>query len=154
MKLTFEVTTVDDFDCLVELRIDAMKESLEAIGRLDRERSIERFRSSFTPETTKTIRNEKELVGFIAVSEKEDHFYLDHLYIDPKFQSLGIGTLVIKELVGTSEKRKLPIRLGALKSSKSNEFYIRHGFEVTQEDEFDIYYERKPRCCRKAMRPK
>jgi len=144
MELTFEPTSVDDFEILVELRIDAMRESLETIGRFNRERSVERFRSSFSPENTKIIRRGKDLAGFITVSEKEDHFYLDHLYIDPKLQSLGIGSKVLKGLIETSEKKGLPVRLGALRSSKSNDFYKRHGFVVSSEDEFDIYYERKP----------
>ncbi len=145
MELAFEPTTANDFDDLVELRIDAMKDSLEAIGRFDRERSVERFRSSFSPQNTKLIKNKDELVGFIAVSEKIDHFYLDHLYIDPKHQSSGFGSIALKKLIETSEEKELPIRLGALRASKSNDFYKRNGFEVTQEDEFDIYYERKNR---------
>lgn len=145
MELTFEPTSADDFDFLVELRIEAMKESLEAIGRFNRKRSTERFRSSFAPEKTKIIRKGGAPVGFIAVSEKDDHLYLDHLYIDPKHQSQGIGSMTLRALVATSEERNLPIRLGALRASKSNAFYKRHGFAFTKEDEFDIYYERKPR---------
>ncbi|MCG8524927.1 MAG: GNAT family N-acetyltransferase [Opitutales bacterium] len=143
MNLRFQPTTVEDFGVLVDLRIDAMRESLEAIGRFDRSRSIERFRSSFAPEKTKKIIKDGNLAGFIAFSEYDDHLYLDHLYIDPKFQSLGIGSIVLKSLIEHSEKEEKPVRLGALRSSKSNDFYKRHGFSITKEDEFDIYYERK-----------
>ena len=67
MNLRFQPTTVEDFGVLVDLRIDAMRESLEAIGRFDRNRSIERFRSSFAPEKTKKIiakRFEKDIDYF------------------------------------------------------------------------------------------
>ncbi|MCH6258543.1 GNAT family N-acetyltransferase [Puniceicoccaceae bacterium K14] len=143
MDLTYEPATAEDFDLLVELRIDAMKESLVAIGRFNRERSVERFRSSYRAKETKLIKCEDELIGFIAVSEKEDCLYLGHLYIDPRFQSSGVGSWAIEKLIEASEARGLPIRLGALRSSRSNNFYQRHGFVVTHEDEFDIHYERK-----------
>lgn len=55
MNIEFKQTAQSDFYELVELRIAAMKESLEAIGRFDRERTIERFRNNFVPEDTKTI---------------------------------------------------------------------------------------------------
>ena len=143
MNPIYHSATSGDFEQLVELRIDAMKESLMAIGRFNRERSVERYKSTFRPEETKIIKNENDTIGFIAVSEKEDHLYLDHLYIAPSFQSSGVGSWAIKRLIDISERKKIPIRLGALKTSKSNKFYQRHGFEITHEDEFDIYYERK-----------
>ena len=142
MQLTFVQSTLKDFELLVELRIEAMRESLEAIGRFDRDRSTERFRASFNPDNTKKIMNEGVFVGFVAVTEKEDHIYLDHLYVEPSSQSLGIGSAVMKNLIKMSQEKKLPIRLGALRASNSNRFYKRHGFLVTNEDEFDIYYER------------
>lgn len=144
MKITTERSSAGDFETLVELRLSAMRESLEAIGRFDRERSIERFRSSFSPENTRKIKREGVLIGFIAITEHKDHLYLDHLYIDPEFQSRGIGSQMMKELIGFSEQKKLPVRLGALKASNSNAFYRKHGFLVTTEDEWDIHYERNP----------
>jgi hypothetical protein len=36
----------------------------------------------------------------------------------------------------------LPLRVGALKESASNRFYIRHGFQFVESSEFDNYYVR------------
>ncbi|MDF1811522.1 MAG: GNAT family N-acetyltransferase [Verrucomicrobiales bacterium] len=142
MDLSIETALPEDFDDLVELRLEAMKESLEAIGRFDRDRSIERFRKSFDPENTRKIRKEGILAGFIATTHHHDHIHLDHLYVAPSFQSSGIGSLLMQKLVETSEAKGLPIRLGALRASKSNSFYQRQGFVVLSEDEWDTYYER------------
>ena len=142
MKLKFIDSNEEDFDALVELRIEAMRESLEKVGRFDRQRSIERFRASFVAaETTKIIR-EDVLIGFYSVAIKADHLHLGHLYVRPDAQSLGIGSFAMKELVKLSNETELPIRLGALKESRSNDFYQRYGFVKTNEDEWDIYYER------------
>jgi len=131
MKVRYLNTSEEDFDVLVELRIDAMRESLEKIGRFDRERSIERFRSSFVSADTKRIFCDDALVGFYSVTRHIDHFYLSHLYVTPGYQSLGIGSLALEEIIKLSAKLQLPIRLGALKESRSNDFYYKHGFVVT-----------------------
>lgn len=143
MDIRYEAATDDDFSELVELRIEAMRESLEALGRFNRIRSVERFRASFSPDDTKRIMNGNVLVGFFAVTERDDHLYLGHLYISPRYQSSGIGSAVMKNLINSSEEKMKPIRLGALKSSRSNAFYRRHGFSITSDDEWDTYYERK-----------
>ncbi len=143
MNLRYESATEDDFSELVELRIESMRKSLEALGRFDRTRSIERFRSSFSPSKTKKIMKGNILVGFFAVTEESDQLYLDHLYVSPQHQSSGIGSAVLNSLIESSEEKMKPIRLGALKHSRSNKFYRMHGFSVTSEDEWDTYYERK-----------
>ncbi|VVE84806.1 GNAT family N-acetyltransferase [Pandoraea sputorum] len=43
MNLTFSPTTQSDADLLASLRIAAMRESLERIGRFDPQRARERF---------------------------------------------------------------------------------------------------------------
>ncbi|MEM7384737.1 MAG: GNAT family N-acetyltransferase [Verrucomicrobiota bacterium] len=141
-KLRYLDVSETDFDGLVALRLTAMRDSLEKIGRFDRERSVERFRLSFVPEDTKKMICDHELVGFYAVANKVDHLYLSHLYVKPGYQRLGLGSRVMKKLIDQSDRRGLPIRLVALKESEVNDFYRRHGFVVTGEDEWDVSYER------------
>lgn len=144
MKIQYMEANDDDFDVLVELRLNAMRESLERIGRFDRERSIERFRLSFVSADTMKILCDDTLAGFYSVTREADHLHLSHLYVVPDHQSRGIGSLAMEEIVKFSKEAQLPIRLGALKESQSNDFYQRHGFVVTTEDEWDTYYERSP----------
>ena len=63
MKLRYLEASEDDFDALVELRIDAMRESLERIGRFNRERSIERFRSSFVAADIMRASRSRDIAG-------------------------------------------------------------------------------------------
>ncbi|EDY82490.1 acetyltransferase, GNAT family [Verrucomicrobiia bacterium DG1235] len=142
MRVQYTLASEDDFSALAELRLEAMRESLQAIGRFDRERSIQRFRSNFSPNQTYKINSGKELLGFYATTKDDDHLRIDHLYIHPGRQSRGIGTEVMNRIIAESKIDKLPIRLGALKQSRSNEFYRRHGFKVSSEEEWDTYYER------------
>lgn len=139
--MKIENVTADEGPALAEIRAKAMKPSLEALGRFDEERVRSRFLDTFVPSESKKIIEDDQLVGFFVVRNRLDHLYLDHLYIDPKMQGRGLGAKVIAWVKEIAREVNLPIRLGALKGSKANEFYITNGFLKTHEDEFDIYYE-------------
>lgn len=131
-----------DFDQLAALRVNAMQESLERVGRFNPERARERLRKSFYPKYTWHITLDGENVGFYTLRPIESGLQLDHFYIHPDFQSKGIGTFVMNNLIAEADLRKKAIHLGALKESRSNQFYQAHGFTKTSEDEFDTYYTR------------
>jgi len=132
--------TDDDVEELVALRIAAMKESLERIGRFDPARARERFLNSFYPEHTRFIVVDGERAGFYAFRPLVSGFHLDHLYVHPRLQGKGIGSFVLQCLIAEAEREKQPISLGALRESASNAFYQRHGFHKQSEEEWDIYY--------------
>lgn len=144
-RVTFSQATAADFDELVTLRIAAMRESLERVGRFDPERARERLRNSFYPEHTQFIVLEGERVGFYTLRPMGDLLRLDHLYVQPKHQSLGIGSAVLQKIMAEADEQQLPMHLGALRESASNRFYQRHGFVQTHEDAWDIYYVRPPK---------
>ncbi|HEY4415100.1 MAG TPA: GNAT family N-acetyltransferase [Verrucomicrobiae bacterium] len=143
-RITFSAVTSADFDQLVALRIAAMRNSLERVGRFDPERARERFRKSFFPDHTKFILLDTQRVGFYTFRATEEAFHLDHLYIHPNHQAGGIGSHVMRHLLSWSDAREMPVQLGALRDSSANRFYQRHGFVRVREDEWDIYYVRTP----------
>jgi len=133
--------TTSDGDVLAEVRAIAMKPSLTAIGRFDESRVRSRFLDTFEPDNTHKIMVKGTLAGFYVLLKKEDHYDLSHFYINPEYQSAGLGRAILHNLFGLAKSEGLPIRLGALRESRSNDFYQKHGFIKTHEDEFDIYYE-------------
>lgn len=141
-EVTFASVTASDFDELADLRVAAMRESLERVGRFDPERARERLRKSFCPEHTQAILHAGARVGFFTFRPTEEGFQLDHLYVHPFAQSHGIGSRVMEELIARANAANLPIRVGALKESASNRFYRRHGFQPEREDTWDVYYVR------------
>lgn len=138
----------DDFEELVCLRIEAMRESLERIGRFDPVRARERFRVGFAPELTRHILCNGERVGFVAVSPVPSGLSLDHLYVAPRHQGGGIGSAVLAIVLAEADAAGLAVRVGALRESDSHRFYVRHGFIRSEEGEWDIYYVRQPRVAR------
>jgi ribosomal protein S18 acetylase RimI-like enzyme len=144
MKLFFESTTHADAEMLVEMRILAMRESLERIGRFDPQRARDRFLASFEPSRCKFIVVDGTSVGFVQTKYAEDHISLEHFYISPERQAQGLGSMALAEVLADADAQRMPVRLGALRESASNRFYQRHGFIKTSEDEWDIYYARQP----------
>ncbi len=143
-RVTFAPATADDFDELVALRIAAMRESLERVGRFDSLRARERLRNSFYPEHTQFVLLDGKKIGFYTFRPLPEHYQLDHLYVHPACQSRGVGSHVLHRLLAQADARGLPVQLGALRESASNRFYQRHGFVKKSEDAWDIYYARPP----------
>ncbi|AZD15520.1 Acetyltransferase, GNAT family [Pseudomonas chlororaphis] len=132
-----------DLDNLVAIRIEAMRESLERVGRFDPVRARERFLSGFEARNTRYIEVSGEKVGFVVVKHRDNELLLDHLYVRPSAQGSGIGSAVLARIFKEADVAGLPIRVGALKGSASNRFYTRHGFQFIESGEFDNYYVRQ-----------
>ena len=139
-RVTFPTVTVADFEQLLALRIEAMRESLERIGRFDPARARQRLADSFDPQHTRFISLDGAVMGFYAFRPASDGYHLDHLYIAPACQGGGVGGYVLSQLIAEANRAGLPIFLGALRESDSNRFYQRHGFQKQREDAWDIYY--------------
>lgn len=64
---------------LAEIRVEAMRPSLEKVGRFDPERARRRFLDTYDPSETKVVHVAGELAGFYVLRDRRDHLYLDHL---------------------------------------------------------------------------
>lgn len=131
-----------DLDDLVAIRIEAMRESLERVGRFDPVRARERFVSGFEAGNTRYIEVAGERVGFVVVKQQGAELLLDHLYLKRVAQGSGVGAAVLSLIFQEADAVALPIKVGALKGSDSNRFYVRHGFQFLESGEFDHYYVR------------
>jgi len=143
-QLQYSPVSEADFEDLLALRIEAMRESLERLGRFDPQRARSRLLSTFRPEDTWSIEQDGRRIGFYALRPDGDGLRLDHLYIRPAVQGSGLGSQVMRKILLEADRLGLPVRLGALRDSDSNRFYRRHGFVQTGESEWDIDYLRAP----------
>jgi ribosomal protein S18 acetylase RimI-like enzyme len=139
-----EPALAGDFEALLALRLRAMRESLEHLGRYDEQRARERLADSFDPAHTQHIVVDGRRVGFLVLKTLSHALRLDHLYIDPACQHHGIGHQVLLMVNARADQAQLPVELVALKGSDANRFYLRHGYVATGEGEWDIDYVRLP----------
>lgn len=137
------VTDADARD-LAAIRVTAMRESLERVGRFDATRAAERFLAAFSPAHTRSIRVDGERAGLVVVRPVDDDLLLDHLYVLPTAQCCGVGAAVLSVVFAEADAADKVLRVGALKESDSNRFYVRHGFELERVAEWDNYYVRHP----------
>ncbi|MDR7334650.1 GNAT family N-acetyltransferase [Roseateles asaccharophilus] len=125
-----------DFEAMLSVRIEALRESLERLGRFNPDVARARLKSQFRPEWMRHLVVDGERVGYFTVEPRGGELRLHHLYLKPAMQGQGIGAWVLEQI----KARGLPITLAALRESRANDFYLRHGFKVVEEQAFDIEY--------------
>lgn len=146
--IAFEPAEEADGGLLADVRVEAMRESLERVGRFDPIRVRERFLSNFTPALTRHIVADcagRARVGFVVVRPYSDHLLLEHLYFRQRYQGQGFGTAVLKQVFADADRQSMDVRVGALRASDANRFYARHGFVLAEQSEWDLYYVRRHR---------
>ena len=143
-NIALELVEAGDAAALATLRVEAMRESLERIGRFDPDRARTRFLANFAPEFTRAIVRGGERIGFVVVRPDGDGWLLDHLYVRPGFQGQGVGAQVLRRVFAEADAGGTALRVGALRGSDANRFYVSHGFELVERAEFDNYYVRLP----------
>lgn len=140
MNLTLAPVVDGDFEAMLALRIEALRESLTRLGRFNPEVARARLRAQFHPAWMQHLVLGGERVGYFTVEPREGELRLHHLYLAPAAQGQGIGAWVIDKL----KARGLPISLAALRESRANDFYRRRGFRAVEEQDFDIEYRWEP----------
>ncbi|MES2933805.1 MAG: GNAT family N-acetyltransferase [Pseudomonadota bacterium] len=136
----------EDLEALVAIRIAAMRDSLERIGRFDPLRARERLLASFSAAHTRHIMLGAVHVGFITLKPQDGSLLLDHFYLLPASQRRGLGSAVLRQIVAEADALALPLRVTALRDSGANRFYLRHGFQLSSTEEFDNHYLRPVKC--------
>ena len=129
-----------DFEAMLALRIEALRESLERLGRFDPAVARARLKSQFQPAWMRHLVVNGERVGYFTVEPRGSELRLHHLYVTPAAQGHGIGAWVLGQIKSQGQ----PITLAALRESRANGFYLRHGFQVVQAQDFDIEYRWQP----------
>lgn len=142
--LSLASVSLADGEALADIRVAAMRESLEAVGHFDPQRARRRFLDNFDPACTWSLLWQGERVGFTVVRKLADHIHLNHLYLLPQAQGHGIGADVLRALFAVADGAGLPVRVAALTQSRSNAFYQRNGFRLVDTAEWDNYYVRAP----------
>ena len=144
--LRFEGVIEADFEAMANLRAEALRESLEHLGRFDPVRVRERLRAAFVPACMQHIASDGERIGYLTLVPQASppEFRLHHLYIRPGYQSRGVGAWALDWVKAQAREHGCDVTLGALRDSAANRFYLRHGFTLVEEQEFDLEYRWSP----------
>ncbi len=131
-----------DFEPLLRLRIDVMREHLERVFRYSPERAREFFRQAFDEPGMRLILLGDERIGCVGFRTEEDCLKIDSFYLERRFHNSGLGTTILKVLLAEADALGKSVRLEVLVGSKADRFYLRHGFVKLRQDEIEGEYER------------
>jgi GNAT superfamily N-acetyltransferase len=136
--------SVSDVEKVAELRAAVLRADLERLGRYDEQRVRQRLRDGFDPAHTWVIEVGGAFAGCVALRPAQDAQWLEHFYLAPRLQGSGIGSGVLRELLGRCDRSGVLVRLNVLQGSPARRLYERHGFAVESEDPVDVFMVRKP----------
>ena len=134
-----------DFEPLLALRIDVMREHLERVFRYKPERARRIFREHFDEPGLRLILVDGERAGCVGFRISEGEIKIDSFYLDRRYQNCGLGATILKVLLAEADAQDLPVRLEVLRGSPADRFYERHGFVKLAEDDIEAEYERPVR---------
>ena len=138
----FGAASEADFEPLLALRIEVMREHLERVYRYEPARARKIFRGHFDEPGMRLILMGGERVGCVGFRRLEREIKIDSFYLDRRLHNTGLGTRILKVLLAEADMAGLPVRLEVLTGSKADRFYTRHGFVKLKEDDIEGHYER------------
>lgn len=141
--MNYKLTAATDADktLLADIRAEAMRPSLEALGRFDPIRVRERFLSKFNPTNTTNIWMDGQIIGFFVLNDKADALWLEDLYFLNTYQGKGMGKAIMNNVKNMATQQNSLLKLQALRDSPANIFYQNCDFVETHQEQWDIYYQ-------------
>ena len=131
-----------DFEPLLALRIEVMREHLERVFRYKPSRARRIFREHFDEPGMRLILSDDERIGCVGFRSEPECLKIDSFYLARRFHNSGLGTAILKVLLAEADSLGKPVRLEVLTGSKADRFYLRHGFVKLREDAIEAEYER------------
>ncbi|MET7336889.1 GNAT family N-acetyltransferase [Nonomuraea sp. NPDC005650] len=134
----------EDVEPIAELRATVLRVDLLRLGRYDEHRVRQRFRDSFSRDHTSIIEAGGGFAGCVTLRPAEDGWCLEHFYLAQELQGHGLGSAVLRDLLGQTDAESATVRLNVLQGSAARRLYERHGFTVETQDPVDVFMVRPP----------
>lgn len=137
-RLTLRPAQPEDFDYCARLYFEGMESAIRELG-LDMDAQVAGFRQRWEVAQVRIILLDGKDSGWLQTAVAEDSLFLAQLFVDSAFRRLGIGTIVVKDLIAEAARSKRAVTLGVIKANPARRLYERLGFRTTHEDERKFY---------------
>lgn len=135
--IRLRAATPDDEPFLIELRKLTMTAHLERAGEpVDDESHRLRARSNL--HIAQIVCRNGEDIGLIKLVRAETYWLLQQIQILPDHQGRGIGTAVIRAMLGEARQARVTVTLNVLHGNPARRLYERLGFQVTGETSIEL----------------
>ena len=85
-----------------------------------------------------------EDAGTVQYTRREGGYHLGEFYLLPRHHGRGIGSRLLRQMLGRADAEGVPVRLEVLKVNPARSLYERHGFRVCGETETHFRMVREP----------
>lgn len=81
-------------------------------------------------------------IGWLQSALREDAVFIVQFFIDAPFQSRGIGSEVLNQVIEEGRALEKAVTLGVVKTNPARRLYERFGFQITHKDDRKFYMRR------------
>jgi GNAT superfamily N-acetyltransferase len=143
---TLRPATADDRDFVVEVTRAAMGPYLEATFGWNAAAQTAYFDERFDPSGGQIIQVAEVDVGEIVVEERPEELVLVRLALLPDWQGRGIGSAIVRALIGRAYELESALVLNVFRSNpRAERLYESLGFVRTGESDTDVTMRLEPR---------
>jgi GNAT superfamily N-acetyltransferase len=142
MNVTLRPAVDADFEACRQTYFAEMDWINERLG-LKRGEQESMFRKQWNPGQVAIIQADGSDVGWLQTVVGRSEHMLGQIFVAAPHQRKGIGSEVLRRIIGEASKRGLPVRLAVVKFNPSRILYERLGFKVTHEDDRKVYMTRE-----------
>jgi GNAT superfamily N-acetyltransferase len=135
MKISLRAACDEDFAFARDVYFTTMRWIVESLFGWDQVREEENFARFFKLDEARIITADGRSVGWIQEQIDDTSINLGFLYVMQEMQRRGIGTQVLRMLLARAANQSKAITLAVVKINPARQFYERHGFRITCEDE-------------------
>jgi ribosomal protein S18 acetylase RimI-like enzyme len=136
MRPTIRPARPTDSEFVYQVKKAALGEYIEQTWGWDEVFQHDFHVREYDPTTTEIITWQGTDVGWMEVERGSDNLFLSGIYILPEYQSRGVGSALIGQIIREAKETQLPLMLQVLKvNPRARALYEKLGFVVTGESE-------------------
>jgi ribosomal protein S18 acetylase RimI-like enzyme len=143
MTLSLRPAGAADFDYCARLYFAEMERIIRELN-LDRNAQIASFRRQWQPNDVRIITRDGTDIGWLQSVTRDGTLFLGQLFVEAPFQRQGIGTEIMRRLIGEAGQMRQAMTLGVVKTNPAKRLYERLGSRITHEDARKFYMRREP----------
>jgi ribosomal protein S18 acetylase RimI-like enzyme len=141
-EIVLRPARADDFEFIRHVHRSCFKTYVEQTwGNWDEADQLERIRRARWLSGDIIVLHGRE-IGLMAIEDQGTALFLELIALLPQYQTQGLGTKLIQQLLANADARAIPVQLSVLKVNPARALYERLGFRVVGEDEQRWYMER------------
>jgi GNAT superfamily N-acetyltransferase len=131
MKIVLVPCTLVHKNFVFSVTNETMRTYVEqAFGSWDAEMQRRRLDESFDPTTHSLIVVDRVWAGILAVEDRPAEIFVSKIFLLPKFQGQGIGSVLLGKLIERARAVEKPLRLRVLIVNRARSLYERLGFAI------------------------